>query len=977
MEYRMQKKAAVTTNSTYELNGLPSDRRFEELLHRIFEYRIKADKEGVYDSAVLMPGVAEKGVDVALKFNGKNKGAIQCKMNTSGNVTKPLAAKEIIKFALYYLHDNTLINDIRTFQYYLVISGKFASTAIKLLSDFNNEILKEPDFEKWTKSVLNEYAAFSKSTYSSLEKRLKNTLGKLRIKHKSYSEINGWLNRYPIEIVDEFFEIKKVIDNAKFEKGLESIGKIINPNKEEAATKLINEYIKLATCHLDTVPFIGHDIQKGNRPKNITLSSLYVEPNFKERKVLKNGNKTTSENYNDESNKLLINDVFDKPNHYIFLGDPGAGKSLMVKNLILGLLNKKLPTSILKKYVNYTPFRIELRKYNAERIKGSTNIISYLTSILKSEYQLHDISEKVIEYIIKNKPTIFYFDGLDEVFDLEQKTTVRNDIVNFTNVNNNTKVVITSRFRGYHDISFPCESFCEFEILKFSDQQVDTFVDKFYSLHIINELECQREAKNCKQQLRQVDNSLKSNPLILSLMSLLAINDIVIPDSKLALYRTITNTLVEKRDKDEKKINIDLKVKNKIGTLAYLAYWQYCQLSNTAKSGGQIRVTKVFAEKAIAQYLIKLKNPPIEDEYEAESAAKEFLDYTEKRSIYFDDNFTHKTFLEYFTADYILKKFHNSHKLKERDEIIKKYIQSSAWHIIFELLIAMIDEQIMDSDILDELIETHLDITNPNIVCFFLRILGNTENIHQKQRRKIIEGSINLILNKQDLAINEYEQDEKSNFHFLSEISRNSEFKILFQDIILRTEKRMKTEEEKITFYIFIIELSVGYHSNIIEYNINDTKKALALSSKNRLLFVHNYYKDQNSINEIDYAELLHDEICHFGLHSIFEEKRFMFRKNTGKIPSFDIFLRKYDFTLNDKLTTDLLKLKSVGLTLKIIKDAIRDKNVRIRLGSDKFKVMKEALTAAKSKISRDFLECILAEETDESFKSKKRWVKN
>ncbi|WP_206666459.1 hypothetical protein, partial [Peribacillus simplex] len=60
--------------------------------------------------------------------------------------------------------------------------------------------------------------------------------------------------------------------------------------------------------------------------------------------------------------------------------------------------------------------------------------------------------------------------------------------------------------------------------------------------------------------------------------------------------------------------------------------------------------------------------------------------------IYFDNNFTHKTFHEYYTALYIFQNSDAKGNKDLRDEIINKYITNSYWFIVLELLISMIDE---------------------------------------------------------------------------------------------------------------------------------------------------------------------------------------------------------------------------------------------------------------------------------------------
>jgi len=152
---------------------------------------------------------------------------------------------------------------------------------------------------------------------------------------------------------------------------------------EKKTRNLKVNYYKVAKKHLDIVKFIGHAVSF-TRPRNITTSKLYVEPFITIQKK-----KTDKKNIEEISQKkkktLKMHDVFKRSKHYVILGDPGAGKSLMVKHLMLRFIKNNAKTGGLKNYQTHTPFRIELRKYNKEKLKSSSNIMTYLAFLLEKE----------------------------------------------------------------------------------------------------------------------------------------------------------------------------------------------------------------------------------------------------------------------------------------------------------------------------------------------------------------------------------------------------------------------------------------------------------------------------------------------------------------------------------------------------------------------------------------------------------------
>ena len=86
--------------------------------------------------------------------------------------------------------------------------------------------------------------------------------------------------------------------------------------------------------------------------------------------------------------------------------------------------------------------------------------------------------KKHFHILFKIEKQFFSIDGLDEIFDTAQKNTIKEDIVNFISINKNIKCIVTSRFKGYHDIQFPEDLFYEFSIQDFNDKQIQSFIKK-------------------------------------------------------------------------------------------------------------------------------------------------------------------------------------------------------------------------------------------------------------------------------------------------------------------------------------------------------------------------------------------------------------------------------------------------------------------------------------------------------------------
>ena len=175
-------------------------------------------------------------------------------------------------------------------------------------------------------------------------------------------------------------------------------------------------YTKNAINNLSQINFIGLGIDISIKKNRKNLQDIFVRPFFeladfsynknsnKERKSLAFGTKSKIIDY-----KTLLS----LSDRIVILGNPGAGKSVLIKSLICDILQKRLNEFKNKTVCDFVPFRIELRNYLAFKKEHKGNLIKYLIFILEHEYQITNITETILSSILNNKSLLF-FDGLDE-----------------------------------------------------------------------------------------------------------------------------------------------------------------------------------------------------------------------------------------------------------------------------------------------------------------------------------------------------------------------------------------------------------------------------------------------------------------------------------------------------------------------------------------------------------------------------------
>ena len=674
---------------------------------------------------------------------------------------------------------------------------------------------------------------------------------------ESESEIKSKIHKSVEILIENDFRILDELDKIK-----EYVIKSYDIINQQFDTKFsfddfLKTYKSNALKDLSRINFIGLHIPQGlGQNQYVNLENIYVKPHFQ---LFKNFQKKRNQHYVDdeiitESNKnISYSKIFNTNKHIVVLGNPGSGKSVLVKSIICSILKNETDLIDNQEVFLRIPFRIELRKYLAfkkEEKKG--NIIKYLKTVLEDAYYIKNIKNEQVYAIIENYPTIIFFDGLDEIFDTCNKNEVKQDIELFINTFHYSLAVVTSRVVGYNEAKLSDE-FEEFFILDFEFTQITQYLNKWYSFYLPgkeNDQFRKDEIEQFLEQIRQVDKELATNPLLLSLIVIIFSNLKQIPKSKLSIYESCTNTLVTKWD-NIKKLKIDINqdlLKYKESIFADLAFWEYERLSSVNKI--DIKHDDVI-EELCKTILNKLE---LVDDYSlAKNYANDFITYAEKRSLYFENEFTHKTFREYFTAYWIYINYDRQYKIEERDNIISKYISNPFWAIVLELLINMIDKDQGNNSIINNLITKQ--VGNDSALPFILDILPKIKYISKSVIREILSKAIFSAIHIQKIDNRKSKENilQINIFDSLQKLLFTKDFdEILcecFDEVYLRIQDDV---DLKIMYFILFYELHESFHLRRTsrEYlKISNSTQIIDVLEKDINLFLLHSLKSKEKID--------------------------------------------------------------------------------------------------------------------------------
>ncbi|GHO49216.1 HEAT repeat domain-containing protein [Ktedonospora formicarum] len=232
--------------------------------------------------------------------------------------------------------------------------------------------------------------------------------------------------------------------------------------------------------------------------------------------------------------------------HCVFVGDPGAGKTTLLKYLTLKAAEGSLPG------LPDLPIYVEL---NAFVNSSHEHLLDFIASQWDERYGFPSMEARTyIETCLDEGKALLLLDALDEAMigddDTAAEATYRRVITAITNLAvrfRSSPFVVTTRKAGYQQ-KMPLRGFTELEIVEFGIEDIKLFIKNWFSHR-----QDQKQYQSSHDLLKKLESNariqaLATNPLLLSLITMVYEAQLDLPERRSELYKRCTEMLLTEWD---------------------------------------------------------------------------------------------------------------------------------------------------------------------------------------------------------------------------------------------------------------------------------------------------------------------------------------------------------------------------------------------------------------------------------------------
>jgi HEAT repeat protein len=435
----------------------------------------------------------------------------------------------------------------------------------------------------------------------------------------------------------------------------------------------------------------------------------------------------------------------------VILGGPGSGKSTLLQYaMLIACADSDGSTGVLPDIqIRPIPFLVELRNYVLGR---DTDFISHIARRSDEFYAVGLDAQSIGNVLGQAGKALVFFDGLDEVFDSNERRRVIDQFQAFAKRYPGAGIIVTSRIAGYDPTSLGLAGFEHYTLMPLTLAHIRSFAERWYRHYTLEGTE--RTAQGLVQRIVESPRllDLAGNPLLLTMMAVIY-KDRDLPNERWRLYERCAETLLEDWDlgkgieNEDFKLAVVMRTAQKSELLQRVAMYML-EHSHGGRTGSELNAIAyapllgIFADYLEEKYL--------RSRGEAEAIAVDILRHLMERTYVLAGigerifGFVHRTFMEYFAACHCQAQF-NARKSDFTwltQGIFGAHWQEPEWEEVLLLLIAMLHDQGTPVRDVVEHLRHHVEGIDPFSVAFAARCLGEAGDVQDLEQARALLGEL-------------------------------------------------------------------------------------------------------------------------------------------------------------------------------------------------------------------------------------------
>ena len=380
---------------------------------------------------------------------------------------------------------------------------------------------------------------------------------------------------YPLQESSDYVPLGNEAEQRYRELALESCDIIDLANLPESDRHIATQ--KLALRRLYVALRVQVEIASSAQADETELEAIEKRRNAIQRQLAGWG-KADKDEREDKGNRVPIGERLAKAQRLVVLGDPGAGKTTMVRWIATAYLLKlkrdldwkDLPDVSTLPDEDWLPIVVRCRDLDLSSLSGSLDDIlgHTLRKAEMTEAQCTALRE-LLQKKLREGEALLLLDGLDEITDSRVRVGFCRQIERIHDAYPKASIIATSRIVGYREMSYRLPEFEHVTVADLSREDKDDFVRRWCE---VTELPERREdaTKELIKDIHSADRieRLTGNPMLLTTMALIKRKVGKLPSRRAKLYEEAVEVLLNWRSEVDEPIDSD----EAFPQLEYIAY---------------------------------------------------------------------------------------------------------------------------------------------------------------------------------------------------------------------------------------------------------------------------------------------------------------------------------------------------------------------------------------------------------------------